>query len=285
MAEYSRIARGSFTTAASPVPQYVNLPFQPQRVELINYTTYSAPAQYAITNAWWDTAMGQNNTAFQYLEAASAPWIPAADYTATGISTFSAGLSLQFGARQQVVASTKGATTSFQVTAHGYAVGDVVLFEGLYQSATTGMPQLCGIPLRDNTVTDANNFIVNFNTNNSSYTNLSASPTGAFVKKVLYPYLYAPGTAFITAISTGATTTITTSAAHNFVVGQEIAFRIPSNWGTVELNELPNSSIPGSPVYYYVTSVTSDVQFVCNAVSTGFTAYTTAIGVTSTPGL
>ncbi len=284
MAEYSRLARGSFTTAASVVPQVVNLPFQPQRIKLINYTTYTTPAQYSITEANWDIAMGQGVASFEYIESASAPWIPAVDYTTNGISTFSAGISLQFGPQQQVVSSTKGVTTSFLVTAHGYNTGDVVLFEGLYQTSTTGMPQLAGMPFVVTRV-DANNFTINFNTNNSSYTALSASPAGAYVKKVLYPFLYEPGVAFISAIALGSTTTVTTSAPHNFVVGQEVAFRIPSLWGTTQLNSLPNTLIPGSPVYGYVTSVTSNTTFVCNINSTSYTAYTTAIPVTSTPGL
>ena len=105
------------------------------------------------------------------------------------------------------------------------------------------------------------------------------------MKKVLNPFLYAPGTAFIEAISLGSTTTVTTTAPHNFVVGQEVGFRIPSAWGTTQLNTLPNNIIPGSPLYYYVTSVTSSTQFVCNAVSSSFTAFNTNQTVASVPGL
>jgi hypothetical protein len=284
MAEYSRIARGTFTTAASPIAQIVNLPFQPQAVKLINYTAYSAPSQYAVTTAHWDLYMGQANTTFEYIETASVNWIIAADYTTNGISTFSAGSLLQFGAQQQVVASTKGSPTSFQVTAHGYNTGDVVVFEGLYQSPTTGMPQMCGMPFVVTRV-DANDFTVNWNSNTSNYTALSGSPTGAYVKKVLYPFLYAPQLSFISAITTGTTTTITTTAPHNLVVGQEVAFRVPSAWGTTQLNSLPDILIPGSPVYGYVTSVTNSTTFVCNINSTGYTAYTANVAVASVPGL
>ena len=284
MAEYSRLARGSFTTAASPIAQIVNLPFQPQRVKLLNYTAYTTPAQYSSVEAQWDIAMGQGVAAFEYIESAALNWILASDFTTAGISTFSAGLSLQYGARQQVVASTKGTTTSFQVTGHGYNTGDIVIFEGLYQSPTTGMPQMSGFPFVV-TRTDANNFTVNFNSNNAAYTNLAGSPTGAYVQKVLYPFLYAPGVSFITAIATGTTTTVTTSAPNNFVVGQEIAFRIPQSWGPTQLNSLPDLLIPGSPIYGYVISITSPTQFVCNINSTGFTAFTTNIAVANVPGL
>ena len=80
MAEYSRLASGTFTTAASPVTQVVNLPFQPQRVTLRNVTSYATPAQYALTYAEWDVNMGQGVAIIEYIEAASSPWIIAAEY-------------------------------------------------------------------------------------------------------------------------------------------------------------------------------------------------------------
>lgn len=284
MAEYSRIARGSFTTAASPVAQIINLPFAPQRVELLNYSTYSAPAQYDVTKASWDIAMGQGVAAFDYISASSAPWLEAADYTANGISTYFAGLSFQFGPQIQIVSATAANPIVFTVAANTYNVGDVVMFEGLYQTSTTGMPQICGMPFVVSAVTSTT-FSVVWPGSGSNYTALSASPTGAYVKKVLNPFLYAPGTAFIEAISLGSTTTVTTTAPHNFVVGQEVGFRIPSAWGTTQLNTLPNNIIPGSPLYYYVTSVISSTQFVCNAVSSSFTAFNTNQTVASVPGL
>ena len=281
MAEYSRIAKGHFTSTGAA--QVINLPFQPDRVEMTNYTLANTNAtSQNIISAKWDVSMGQG---FAVIEGYNATPALIYDVVSTGgISSFAAGQLLQLGTQQQVVASTKGTTTSFQVTAHGYSVGDVVIFEGLYQSATTGMPQMAGMLFTVTTVTDANNFIVNWNSNNSSYTNLSASPSGSYVRKVLYPYLYVPGINFVSAITTGTTTTVTTTTAHNFVVGQQIAFRIPAVWGTTELNSLPNTLIPGSPVYGYVTSVTNVLTFVCSINSTGYTAFTTAVPVASVDG-
>ncbi len=281
MTEYSRMAKGHFTSTGAA--KVIKLPFKPDAVQIWNYTVAnSAAASQNVAAAYWDDNMGQGFAIQQGYNAT-----PALIYdtvTANGISTFSAGQLLQFGATKQVVASTKGTTTSFQVTAHGYKVGDVVLFEGLFQSSTTGMPQMNGIAFTVITVTDANNFIVNWNSNNSSYTNLSASPASAKVKQILYPYLYFPGDVVISGITTGTTTTIDTASAHNFVVGQEVAFRIPSQWGTVELNTLPNLLTPGAPVYGYVIAVTDFNTFIVN-IESAYTAFTTAIGVTSVPGL
>jgi len=134
-------------------------------------------------------------------------------------------------------------------------------------------------------VTGATTFTIPFNTNQSNYTALSGSPTGAVVKKVLYPYIYFPGTSFISAITLGATTTIDTTSAHNFFVGQEVAFRIPSQWGTTQLNSLPNTLTPGSPVYGYVVSVTDYNTVVVNIDSSAYTAFNSNRTVASVPGL
>lgn len=284
MAEYSRMARGSFTTAATPVTQIVNLPFQPQRVNLINYTAYSAPAQYAATRATWDIAMGQGNTTFEYINGTMVDWTIAADYTTKGISTFSAGLMLQYGPQLQIASTTKATNTITTAAAHGLSTGDVVILEGLFQSATTGVPQISLMPFVV-TVTAPTTFTINWNMNQSNYTNLSASPAGAYVRKVLYPYIYEPGENFISAIDlSGANVKITTTANHNYVVGQEIAFRIPNAFGSTQLNSLPNNSIPGSPVYYYVTALNSNTQFTCNALSAGVSAYTSNLTVVQMVG-
>lgn len=294
MTEYSKMAKGYFT--ASGTSGFVNLPFQPDFVELWNLTNIqAAPAQNKVTRAWWDNKLlnagspQANVTMLELYPSGSSTFVSfdtiVNSAASPGINAFSAGQLLQFGPTQQVVASTKGTTTSFQVTSHGYAVGDVVLFEGLFQSSTTGMPQMNGIPFTVATVTDANNFIVNWNSNNASYTNLSASPSSAKVKKILYPYLYLPGSSVISAITLGATTTIDTTSAHNFRVGQEVAFRIPSQWGTAELNSLPNTLVPGSPVYGFVTAVTDYNTVVVNINSSSYTAFTTNVAVSSVPGL
>lgn len=278
MAEYSRIAKGSFTSTGAAKPIY--LPFQPTYVELTNYTASAAFTDHRVLSAQWDSGMGQGfaitqvkNTTYQ-----------TDSVILNGISTFSAGQMLQFGARQQVVATTK-ATGNFEVTAHGYSTGDVIVTQGLYSTQyTAGFAQLDGMPFVI-TVVDANNFTINWDTNQSNFTALAASPTGAYVKKVLYPYLYAPGVSFISGITTGTTTTIDTTTAHNLVVGQEVAFRIPSAYGTIELNSLPNSSTPGSPIYGYVVSVTDSNTVVVSINSTGYTAFNSNQAISTVPGL
>ncbi len=157
--------------------------------------------------------------------------------------------------------------------AHGLATGNVVIFENLYQTSTTGMSQIAGIPFTV-TVTSTTAFTINWNTNQSTYTAFDSSTStgnaGSW-KQVLYPYLYAPDQAVISAINT-TTGVVTTTSAHNFQIGQEIAFRIPSIWGSTQLNSLPNIPTPGSPIYFYVTAQTQNT-FTVSPFPSGVTAY------------
>lgn len=281
MAEYSKLARGTFTSTGAAKAIY--LPFQPDYIEMINYSAAGTPANHGVPFAKWDSSMGQGYAVEEVFNAT--PVLSTDVVTANGFSTFSAGLANQFGARQQISGITKANPAVVTVTGHGYSTGDVVIFQGLYSTQyTAGMPQIDGIPFTITRV-DANSFTIPWNSNQSNYTALAASPTGAYVKKVLYPFLYSPGISVISSITTGTTTTIDTASAHNLVVGQEVAFRIPSSWGTTELNSLPNSIIPGSPIYGYVISVTDYNTVVVNINSSSYTAFNSNQTVASVPGL
>jgi hypothetical protein len=272
MSEYDKFARGSFVSTGNA--QFINLPFQPTTVSMWNYSVYGTPANHGVANAYWDMSMGQGFAIEQVFNAT--PVLTTDTVIVNGISTFSAGLMLQYGPQIQIASIAKASPTVITTAAaHGLSVGQVVILEGLFESSTTGMPQMSLMPFVITAVGSTTTFTVLWNSNQTNYTALTGSPAGAFVRQVLYPFLYEPGVNFITAITTGTTTTITTTNNHNYVVGQEIGFRIPTAFGTTQLNELPNNTIPGSPVYYYVTAVNSNTQFVCNANSTGFTAFNT----------
>ncbi len=286
MAEYSRIARGSFTSTGAA--EIINLPFRPQYVQFTNYTNaFTAPAASQVVSAEWYSSMGQGFAVQNVYDAT--PDLVMDAVIVNGISTFEAGQLLQFGPTLTVNVITKAdpavVTTS---AAHNLKSGDVVIFEGLFETTTTGMPQINGIPFTV-TVTGSTTFTIPWNTNQSNYTAISAGSTGTpRVKKVLYPYLYFPGTTFIAAIDLNTPTgftTIHTTDAHNFVVGQEVAFRIPSQWGTTQLNSLPNITTPGSPIYAYVIAVTDYNTVVVNFDSSAYTAFNSNQTVASVPGL
>lgn len=286
MAEYSRIAKGTFTSTGAA--QIINLPFQPDYVEIFNKSVMATPAADRMVSARWFDSDGQGVASLTIFNGATA--LTTDSVTSNGISTFSAGLSLQYGAAQNVSTITKASPAVVTSSSnHNLASGDVVVFQNIYQTSTTGMPQIGGIPFTV-TVTGATTFTIPWDTNQSNYTAYNSGTIGsgglqATFKKVLYPYLYAPGSNIISNITTGTTTTIDTTSAHNFVAGQEVAFRIPSLWGTTQLNSLPNTTIPGSPIYGYVVSVTDYNTVVVNINSSSYTAFNSNQTVASVPGL
>lgn len=289
MTEYSRMAKGNFTASAST--GVVLLPFKPDYVQLFNYTNIAAaPAANKTLRAFWDASLivsSNNPTMLEIVNNSTVTGFDVITNTSSnlGINAFSGGLSQQFGAAQQIIGITAANPAVVNVTAHGYSVGDTVILRGLFQSSTTGMPQINGIPFTISAVGDADHFTIKWNASGSNYTALSGSPTAAFVQKVLYPFLYAPQDNVISALTLASTTTVVTTMYHNFVVGQEVAFRIPSQWGTVQLNSLPNIITPGSPVYGFVTSVTDNWTFVVNINSSAYTAFNVNQPVSSVPGL
>lgn len=302
MTEYSKVAKGRFTAGGSSA--VVNLPFVPDFVEIWNYTNIKAAAAANKTlRAWWDASLfdGSNNPTM--LEIYTAGSVTAFDTIQTnGISTFQAALSLQYG---PVVQHGGSPVSDFSITAaspavvttvgdHGLNSGDVVVFSNLKETSTTGMQQMAGVALTV-TVTGATTFSVPWVASGSAYTAFNTSTSTGNVgsyKKVLYPYLYAPGVSIITNITNGATTTIDTASAHNFVVGQEIAIRIPSvspstvqQWGPTQFNSLPNNVTPGSPIYGYVISVTDYNTVVVNINSSSFTTFSSNIPFANVAGL
>lgn len=266
MAEYSRIAKGHFTSTGSA--QIINLPFQPDSVEMWNYTlANSAATSQNIISANWDASMGQGQAIIQGYNAT-----PALIYdvvSTNGISTFSAGLAFQYGTVQLlggsggIVGTSATVTTITTTSAHGLTTGNWVVFSNLYQTATTGMNQFAGIPFQV-TVTGPTLFTIYWNATGLNYTTITAGGlnANASFKQILYPVLYAPEQSIVAAVSTtNNVTTVTTTAPHNFQVGQEIAFRIPSTWGPTQLNSLPDVVIPGSPLYFYVATVPTSTTF------------------------
>lgn len=266
--EYSKLASGQVVGVTSGIIPVV-LPFLPNYVELDNYTAYAAATNGLIINTKWHSDMVQGSA--MQLVFNSSPALISQVQTTGGISTFSAGYP-QLGAAIAIASISKHATAPVVTTtgSHGLSTGNVVIMTGLAQSSTTGMQQIAGLPFVI-TVTAPTTFTISFNTNQSNYTALSGSPTGANVRQVLYPYLYFPGDTFISFLSSsGSSTLVSTTADHNMVVGQEVAFRVGSVFGTTQLNT-PTSL--GQPVYGVVTVVNSATQVTVNINSSAFTAF------------
>lgn len=103
-------------------------------------------------------------------------------------------------------------------------------------------------------------------------------PVPPYTNPPIQPTYYQPRVFTISAISLGQTTTVTTSTDHDYVIGQVCRLLIPSNFGSIQLNEKQGYviNIPASnQVELTINSVNSNA-FV--TVATGTQAQIIAIG-------
>lgn len=62
-------------------------------------------------------------------------------------------------------------------------------------------------------------------------------PIPAFQNVPIQPQFYAPSRFVISGVTLGQTTTVTTTVAHNYVIGQQVRLIIPQSFGCYQLNE------------------------------------------------
>lgn len=95
--------------------------------------------------------------------------------------------------------------------------------------------------------------------------NLFPGPNAAFNNPEINTISYFPSIHKISAITpiSDRYTQITTSASNTYVVGQQVRFLVPAQYGMSELNE----------VTAFVTEVISDTQFLANVNTLTFTSF------------
>lgn len=261
MTEYNKISEGYFTSTG--VAKTIQLPYLPNSFEVWNVTAMGTPTQNEIIRAisWQDATAG--TASVEYFNAT--PVLTTTTLASGGITFIDAG-TYQYGPTLTITGITAASpavvTTS---TNHNLVTGDAVWIYG-----TTGMLQIAGAAY---TITrlSATTFSIAV-----SAAGFAAPATAGFCKKILYPDLYTPFGSNITAITTGATTVITTALNHGFVVGQEVFFVIPqvstTAWGTTQLDTLAYNTANAVPQQAYVTAVTANTITV-NVNSSAFTAF------------
>jgi hypothetical protein len=279
MAEYSKIARGSYVSTGTA--QIIQLPFQPQRVKITNTTVGTTPVSGQIFQAFWNSSYNQGTAnTFIYSNTGTSPATPyltTQNISTNGITTFSSNNNLLLGPPKQIVSAASNASlTTFSVTSHGFQSGDVVVFEGLFQTTTTGMPQICGM-LFSAIINDANTISIIWNSAGSNYTALSGSPNGAYVRKVLYPYSYYPRVAYINSFTNLTTQTqVQTTMNGVFVLGQQVVIRVPRIWGVLPI-------VP--EVVGTITSVVNPSNYIVSIDPDLFSSFTNNVPVNALRGL
>lgn len=272
MSEFNKIAEGTITVGTGGVAQTLKLPYKPVSFEMWNKSKWGTVSQLIRAIGFAEDPAGT-----AYLESNSSGGLDTPTViAANGFSFVTAGSSaygpvIALASTWVTQASAAVVTTA---SAHGYSVGDVVLIYG-----TTGMLQIAGIPYTVQTVPTTTTFTIDVNSSG-----FASAATAGFVKKILYPGLYLPGLRYITAVaSSGVNTVITTSVNHNMVIGQEVAFTVPPQWGMFQLDSGVQAQADPQ-VKAYVISVTGNTLTV-NINSSAFTAFSYPVSAVAGQGL
>lgn len=255
MAEYSKILRGTFTSTG--VAKFLSLPMVPDTIEIWNKTKWATTTNHTGVAA---IGFAEDAAGTAYLtESNGTAWL--GKIVTTGGFTFISAGTYQFG--PEVVGTSVNQANPAEVTSnsHGLQTGDAVLIYG-----TTGMLQISGV-IYTVTRTGANTFTIPVNSSG-----FAAAATAVKWKKVLYPDLYIPYGCAITAVTKASSAVITTAVNHAFVVGQEVYFSVPSNWGMIELDSARYQQQYLVPQTAFVTAVTANTITV-DINSTSFTTF------------
>lgn len=93
--------------------------------------------------------------------------------------------------------------------------------------------------------------------------NITPGPNAPYNNPPIMPQYYQPSVFTVVGIVLGASTLVTTSVNHNYVIGQLCRLLIPSAYGTVQLDEQEG----------IVNSIPAANQVVLNINSTGFNLF------------
>jgi hypothetical protein len=88
---------------------------------------------------------------------------------------------------------------------------------------------------------------------------LVTGPIPPYSNPQIEPQFFEPSQFFISSLTTGITTLVTTTVNHNYVIGQEVRLLIPKGYGSTQLNECTGLVI-GIPMPNQVTLTTNSQQ-------------------------
>ena len=107
----------------------------------------------------------------------------------------------------------------------------------------------------------------------TALTGVISYPIPAYSNLPIDADFYEPSRFVISAITLGQTTTVTTTAAHNYVIGQQVRLIIPTAFGCRQLNESSG----------FVLSLPSTTQVQIDIYSAGGNPFISATATTASP--
>jgi hypothetical protein len=257
------VLSGSFTTPASGnADQTLKLPFVPDIIELWiqgnssgsvwESTANPGPVKYAV----WQKGMA--NASALTTRNTNGAATDTSDFISVGGITPVTSAANSYGVAQPGSGITNANPAVMTLTnSNVYQTGDVVLLE-----STTAALQFSGIPWSV-VSTGATTYNLGITGTTFDASAFAAAATNVVARKVNFPTVMFPYISYIVKITTGATTTVVTSAPHGLTAGDSVRLVIPSPWGTTQISGQQG----------IVTSITDAITFVVAIDSSAASAF------------
>lgn len=268
MLPYQFIAGGSFTSTVNSYS--VQVSDRPDLIWVRNRTAWGDDAAETSVESWWRYGMAFD--AAQTIDQAVTSGIMSTEaVTSGGFRVYNTSQPPTFAALPTSGTDINRASPAVVTMADtgAIAVGDVVRL-----SDTTGMLQVSGLDFSVLSVT--NDTSISINLDSSGF---AADATAGNVRLVIPNRMY-PGYRYIVPLggSVGITqatqAVVSCSVAHNFTVGEKVSFRIPAEFGMIELN---NQVGTVTAVTTYTLTVDID--------TTGYTAFSFPTSAVAAAGI
>lgn len=251
MTGLSMIHQEIFTSAGAN--KLVNLPGGADYIRVLNQTEAAANGTNSIDDAyqweWWSN-YAAGTCLVSYKENAGNTTLIDADTNNKLIYRDAVPSPEAAKAATAITAANPAVVTA---TAHGYSVGDRVV-----SVSNTAMKQIGGMVFEVTAVGGANAFTLGY----LDASGFAAAETSCSFRRLPADFEVLPGAVFITGISAAASAVVTFSESHNYEVGDVVYFRVPSEFGMVEMDGLQ-----GKVTAIAASTVTVDID------SSGFTAF------------
>lgn len=225
MLPYEMIAGGTITTLASLAAQDIQLVSQnpPDYFEMKNITQWGTDVAQDVM-WWWQRSMAQD-TAKGINQTVTTGALNSVVLASGGISCYDTlNPPLFVGLTASAVNATTGVAT--MANTGSIAVGDTVRL-----ISPTGMLQAGGIPFTVTAVTANTNITLGY----IGVVGAGVNATTTTVLKYI-PSRFRPRAFFISNVTKAVQAVITFTQAHDYVVGEEVSFRVPEGYGMTELN-------------------------------------------------
>lgn len=258
---FTIVTQGVFTQPATAVNQTIPLPSGVDYFKTINYTQMGlAPTPGVnVMGEWFGGGISAANDGIRWTKSTGSNALTASLYsTATASNGFT--YVQTFPAPQAALTGTTitNANPAVASVVNTYSNGDqVTIFNAV------GMQQISGMTFTISSVSGTGFTLLGLNASAFATAATSFQVTRVAQTQPVQPQYY-----FITGITQASQGVVTTSQAHNYVVGQCVEFSIPASCGMVQLNNF-NQAQSKPPIITAVTTYT----FTINVNTSGYTAF------------